>query len=66
MDPAEAYGAVADEMYVPGEEGYQTPDEVIRDLDPEVVEIAKRYATDKNLPWPPIATGGIMVTIYSW
>jgi hypothetical protein len=59
MDGQEAYGAVAGEMYVPGETDYRTPDEVFVDLDPEIVANAKRYAEANNLPWPPIASGAI-------
>jgi len=57
MDGQEAYGSVAGEMYVPGEDEYQTPDEVMAYLDPEIVASAKRYADANSLPWPPVASG---------
>jgi hypothetical protein len=56
----EAYGAVAGEMYIPGEDGYVAPSEVLDDLEPEIVKAAKAYAELEHLAWPPIASGYIM------
>lgn len=59
MTDEEAYGAVAGEMYIPGEDGYVPPSEVLEDLEPKVVEAAHRYAELEHLAWPPIASGYI-------
>lgn len=64
MDGIEAYGAVAEEMYIPGEVDYVGPNEVLDGLEPAIVDAAKAYATANNLPWPPIASGGVMVQIF--
>jgi hypothetical protein len=53
----EAYGLVAGEMYVPGEVDYQSPGEVLSELDEDVVESAMEHAKKANLPWPPVASG---------
>lgn len=65
MEPKEAYGAVAGEMYVPGEDHYEAPAQVLAGLDPEVVSTAKAYADENDLPWPPVASGGIMMEVRS-
>lgn len=65
MDQEEAYGAVAAEMYVPGEVDYVGPKEVLEGLDEQVVTDAKAYAETNHLPWPPIASGYMfMVTVH--
>jgi hypothetical protein len=50
----EAYASVAGEMYIPGEIGYQTPEQVLDGLEPVIVAIARDYATKRGLDWPPV------------
>jgi len=57
------YGAVAGEMYLPGEQGYMTPAEVLDMLDPALVARAEQWATEHGLPWPPAPVNDLgMVT----
>ena len=66
-DGAQAYSAVAGEMYIPGELGYKTPAEVLADLDPVYVERAEAHAKSAHKAWPPKPFSDVpMISFSSW
>lgn len=62
----EEYLTVAGEMYFPNESGYRPPEEVLEDLDPDIVESARKYALRHGKPWPPQPVNDLgMVTFHN-